>query len=228
MKLHLCIFILLFSCSSYSQSFSIEQAITEIDSIGSTESKSLNDTLVINQLIKELYVCTCKPDISNPGGKGQIYYQGKWEVESVSKDADKELCDERFLMQWDLSELPAEIRIIEAKLRMVCAEFNGDKQGQLVYECISEPWSTESVYNDKPKTLPESRVVTGWPSKNSYHYVDITDYVKWWYHDRIPNYGLMGLSMDVETNNSAVFCSSKFPKEHLRPGLIVVFQENIF
>jgi len=226
MKIYLYLFVVVFSCSSYSKSLSIEQVKTDIDFVISIKSKSLNDTMVIKNIIKELYVCTCKPDTNNPSGNGEIYYQGKWEVNSVSNDVDKHLCDERFLMQWDLSELPKGIKIIEAKLRLVCAEFNGDKQGQLVYECISEPWSADFGYNKKPNTLPESRVVTGWPKKNSYHYVDITDFVKWWYHDSIPNYGLMGLSVDTETNNSAIFCSSKFPKESVRPKLIVIFQEN--
>ncbi len=134
-------------------------------------------------------------------------------------------CDERFLLQWDLSEIPKEIKIIEAKMRLVCAEFNGDEQGQLIYECISEPWDADIGYSKKPKTLPENQVVTGWPTKNTYHYVDITDFVKAWYYNKTPNYGLMGLSVNTETYNSALFCSSEYPKESVRPKLIVIFSK---
>jgi len=186
--------------------------------------KSLFDTLVIKDISKELYICTCKPNTANPSGKGKLYYQGKWKVESEKKDS-MYFCDERFLVQWDLSEIPEEIKIIEAKMRLVCAEFNGDEQGQLVYECISEPWDEDIGYNKKPKTLPENQVVTAWPAKNTYHYVDITEFVKAWYCNEIPNYGLMGLSVNTETKNSALFCSSEYPKESVRPKLIVIFSK---
>lgn len=186
--------------------------------------KSLNDTLVIDDISKELYICTCKPNTSNPAGKGDFYYQGKWKVKSEVKDS-MYFCDERFLVQWDLSELPKGIEIIEAKMRLVCAEFNGDQEGQLVYERICEPWNADIGYSEKPKTLSENRVVTGWPTASTYHYVDITDFVKAWYYNKIPNYGLMGLSVNTETNNSALFCSSKYPKESVRPKLIVIFSK---
>jgi hypothetical protein len=128
-------------------------------------------------------------------------------------------------MQWDLSELPKGIKIIEANMQLVCSEFNGDKQGQLVYECISERWNEDIGYSQKPNTLPESRVLTDWPTKNSYHFVDITGFVKSWYNNKIPNYGLMGSSVNTKTLNSAIFCSSKFPQEEVRPKLIIIYSK---
>lgn len=185
--------------------------------------KILNDTLVITKISKDLYICTCKPDIANPGGEGKIYFQGRYKKDEITEDADYHDCDERFLMQWDLSELPEGIKIIEAKMRLVCAGYTGDEIGQLVYECISEPWDANAGYSKKPETLPETRVTAEWPAKSTYHYVDITDFVKNWYNGSLLNYGLMGFSIDTETTNSALFCSSIFPQEDARPKLIITF-----
>jgi len=108
---------------------------------------------------------------------------------------------------------------------MVCAEFNGDKKGQLVYECISEPWNEDIGYSQKPNTLPDSRIFTDWPTGGSYHIVDIIAFVKSWYNNKIPNYGLMGYSINTETLNSAIFCSSKFPQEGVGPKLTITYSK---
>lgn len=185
--------------------------------------KSLNDTLVITKVIKDLYICTCKPNTANPNGEGKIYFQGRFKKDEITEDADYHDCDERFLIQWDLSELPRCVKIIEAKMQLVCYSYNGDKQGQLVYECISEPWDVNIGYSKKPATCPETRVTADWPVKSTYHYVDISDFVKCWYNGSLFNYGLMGFSINTETTNSALFCSSIFPQEDARPKLIVTF-----
>ncbi|MBW1612494.1 MAG: DNRLRE domain-containing protein [Deltaproteobacteria bacterium] len=185
----------------------------------------LNDTLVITKISKDLYICTCKPDIANPGGGGEIYFQGRYKKDKITEDADYHDCDERFLMQWDLSELPEGIKIIEAKMRMVCYGYTGDKKGQLVYECISKPWDENAGYSKKPETLPETRIMADWPVKSTYHYVNITDFVNSWYNGNIPNYGLMGFSINTETTNSALFCSSKFHQEDVRPKLIIIYSK---
>ncbi len=186
---------------------------------------SINDTLVISKISKDLYICTCKPDIANPGGEGEIYFQGRYINDKVTEDADYHDCDERFLVQWDLSELPEGIRIIEAKMRLVCAGYTGDKIGQLVYECISEPWDANAGYSKKPETLPETRVMADWPEKSTYHSIDITGFVKSWYKGSLPNYGLMGYSINTETTNSALFCSSRFHQEDVRPKLIIIYSK---
>jgi len=188
-------------------------------------NKSQNDTLVLTTISKDLYICTCKPNTANPNGEGKIYYQGRFNKDEVTEDADYSNCDERFLMQWDLAELPKGIKIIEAKMQLVCTAYNGDQQGQLVYECISEPWNTDIGYSHKPKTLLETRVKTNWPIKNTYHIVDITSFVKSWYNGSLPNHGLMGFSIDTETTNSAIFCSSIFPQANVRPKLIIIFSK---
>jgi len=188
--------------------------------------KTQNDTLVLTTISKDLYICTCKPDIANPGGGGEIYFQGKYYDDVVTEDADYHNCDERFLMQWDLTEVPEGIKIIEAKMRLVCAGYTGDKEGQLVYECVSEPWEENAGYNEKPGTLPETRILTDWPQKSTYHIVDITDFVKSWYNGSLINYGLMGFSINTETTNSALFCSSKFHQEDARPQLTIIFSKN--
>lgn len=188
-----------------------------------SKDKILNDTIVITTVNKEVYICTCKPDTCNPGGEGEIFFQGKYEMKAGTEDADAHNCDERFLMQWDLSELPVGIEIVEAEMELVCISFKGDKQGQLIYEYITEPWNADIGFNSKPNTSNEGRVFTQWPTGKQYHHVDITDFIKKWYSNEIPNYGLMGYSIDTETTNSALFCSPNFPQKDVRPKLIVIF-----
>ena len=189
-----------------------------------TMSKNSYDTLVINKISSELYICTCKPNIPNPSGAGNLYFQGKWKQDLVNKEVDYRNCDERFLIQWDLSELPKRIEIIVAKMELFCYEFTGDKQGQLVYEPITEPWNTELGYSKKPNTIIEDRILTVWPKAKQYHIIDITNFVKKWYDNKIPNYGLMGYSINTETTNSALFCSSIYPDKTLQPKLIIIYK----
>ena len=65
-----------------------------------------------------------------------------------------------------------------------------------------------------------------WTEAKQYHIIDITNFVKKWYCDKIPDYGLMGYSVNTETTNSAVFCSSIYPDKALQPKLIVIFSKN--
>jgi len=189
-------------------------------------SKNKMDTIVIQDISKEVYICTCKPNTCNPNGGGMIFFQGKYIEDRVTPDANYKNCDERFLIQWDLSELPDGINIVEAKMELFCSHFSGDKQGQLVYEYITEPWKADIGYAKKPTTSIDGRVLTDWPKAEQFHIVDITNFIKNWHYKKIPNYGLMGYSINTETTNSAIFCSSMFPDKALCPKLIIVFQKN--
>jgi len=189
-------------------------------------SKNPYDTLVIRKISNELYICTCNPNKSFPSGAGNLYFQGKWKQDLVNKEVDYRNCDERFLIQWDLSELPKGIEIVEAKMELYCNDFKGDKQGQLVYESITEPWNADIGYSKKPNTIIDDRVLTDWPKAKQNHVIDITNFIKKWYYNEIPNYGLMGYSINTETTNSAVFCSSIYPDKALQPKLVVIFKKN--
>ena len=188
-------------------------------------SKNFYDTLVIKGISNELYICTCNPNKCNPSGAGKLYFQGKWKQDLVNKDVDYRNCDERFLIQWDLSELPKGIEITEAKMELYCDDFAGDKKGQLVYESIAEPWNADIGYSKKPNTIIDDRVLADWPEAKQYHIIEITNFVKKWYYNKTPNYGLMGYSINTETTNSAVFCSSKYPEKAKQPKLTVIYRK---
>ena len=188
-------------------------------------SKNFYDTLVIKGISNELYICTCNPNKCNPSGAGKLYFQGKWKQDLVNKDVDYRNCDERFLIQWDLSELTKGIEITEAKMELYCDDFAGDKKGQLVYESIAEPWNADIGYSKKPNTIIDDRVLADWPEAKQYHIIEITNFVKKWYYNKTPNYGLMGYSINTETTNSAVFCSSKYPEKAKQPKLTVIYRK---
>jgi hypothetical protein len=199
---------------------------TNIKNAKDTISKNLYDTLVIKEISKELYICTCKPNTSNPGGEGQIFFQGKYKKNVVTNDADYNDCDERFLILWNLSKLPDGIKIIEAKMELYCIAYTGDKKGQLIYEYITEPWNADIGYSKKPNTTVDGRILTDWPESKQSHVIDITDFIKKWYYNKTPNYGLMAYSINTETTNSALFCTSKYPDKVSRPKLIIIYQKN--
>ena len=52
------------------------------------------------------------------------------------------------------------------------------------------------------------------------------DFIKNWYHKKIPNYGLMGYSINTETTSSAIFCTSKYLDSSLRPKLTIIYKNN--
>lgn len=188
--------------------------------------KNAYDTLVIQEISKELYVCTCKPNTSNPAGEGQIYFQGKYKEAKVTKDVNYEDCDERFLILWNLAKLPDGIEIVEAKMVLYCMKFIGDKHGQLIYESISEPWNADVGFAKKPNTSDKFRILTGWPESQKYHVVNVTGLIKNWYSKEVPNYGIMGYSINTENTNSAMFCTSIFPDKAARPKLVIIYQKN--
>jgi hypothetical protein len=188
--------------------------------------KEKSDTLIIKDISKELYICTCKPHTCNPTGEGQIYFQGKYFEDLVTEEANFKDCDERFLILWDLAALPLGIEIMEAKMELFCMKFVGDKKGQLVYESITEPWNTDIGYSKKPKTSEIGRITTPWPESKQTHSVNITGFIQNWYAKKMPNYGLMGYSIHTETTNSALFYTSKFPDKNYRPKLTIVYKRN--
>jgi hypothetical protein len=98
--------------------FRIPLYATDAGVTNETTSGKGYDTIIIKEIKKELYVCTCKPTTSNPSGYGQLFFQGKYKQNLVTKDLDYRDCDERFLILWDLSELPAGVEIIEAKMEL--------------------------------------------------------------------------------------------------------------
>jgi hypothetical protein len=187
--------------------------------------KSIVDTLVIQDISKEVYMCTCKPNTCNPAGDGQLYFQGKYKEDEVKDSVNYKDCDERFLIHWNLSKLPAGIQIIEAKMELYCMSFSGDKKGQLIYETITEPWKADIGYNKKPSTSIDGRILSDWPEPRKFYRVDITGFVQNWYANKIPNYGLMGSSIHTETTNSAIFYTSKYPDKKLRPKMIIVYRK---
>jgi hypothetical protein len=79
---------------------------------------------------------------------------------------------------------------------------------------------------ENKKVIAPKKVLTDWPKAKQYHVINITNFIKKWYYDKIPNYGLMGYSINTETTNSAVFCSSIYPVKALQPKLIVIFKKN--
>jgi len=181
-------------------------------------SKNANDTIVIKKINNEVYICTCKPDICNPSGEGITYFQGLY------NEGNYKACDERLLIQWDLSELPKGIKIIEAKMMLYCTDFVGNKQGQFLYEYISEPWNKDIGYSKKPNTSGDNKILTALPKEGQYHIIDVTNFVEKWHNKKIPNYGLMGYGFNMKTTTSAKFCSSKFPDKNKRPMLLVIYQ----
>jgi hypothetical protein len=162
---------------------------------------------------KDTYVCDCKPNVNNPNGSITHLYQGQYGV-----------CWDRILIRWDLSSLPKGISITSAVMELKCNMLFGSPNGRMVYYRFSGDWGETDV---TCATLPihaiEDSVVTGWPSMNRWHSVDITKMVQKWVADPAANFGLYGHSAQTTSQCCAEFNSSDASPDTVRPKLTITY-----
>ena len=149
------------------------------------------------------YICECKPNIHNPGGGGNSsLFIGNY----CSKS-------ERFLLHWDLSGLPAGVKISKAIIRLYCKEIYGHPSGRLIYAPLNSTWGNDVTYNSQPENDPNGQIIMEWPGKGKWQEVEISDLVHQWLTTPETNFGLIGYAVDIsEETCSAVFSSIQVPE----------------
>ena len=163
--------------------------------------------------IKDAYICDCKPDETNPNGNEKVLFQGQYKK-----------CFDRILIQWDLSTIKRDSKIIKAEMHFFHEKLygSGKKTGHLIYYPLAQSWSDKTItLNSLPEYYPDLKIVANWPEEKSWHIVDITEIVKKWVHGSLPNYGVYCHSEGTEATFVSKFISKEGTPIKSRPKLVV-------
>ncbi len=163
---------------------------------------------------KDTYICDCSPDENNPNGPITHLYQGQYGS-----------CYDRTLIEWNLSALPANAIIENAVMEMWFNQLWGSESGEMVYYPILEYWEeTQVTYNTQPAYSHDDSVVTGWPQQNnSWHPVDVTEFVRMWHDGSLENFGIYCHCQNTLSTCCAEFNSSDVGMEERRPRLTIEY-----
>ena len=164
---------------------------------------------------QDAYICTCKPDSTNPNGGENYLYHGQWGS-----------CYNRTLIQWDLSVIPAGAIIISAEMQLYCEAFYGSQSGEPVYNLIEESWDEQNVtYNNQPDYSSVIAAIGYWPDADEWYSLDVTEFVLAWFSGSEENYGICCLSQNTTGTCDPGFWSSNYSNGTLRPKLVVTYEE---
>jgi hypothetical protein len=163
---------------------------------------------------KDTYICDCEPDQNNPNGPITHVYQGQYGS-----------CYDRMLIEWNLSSLPAGATVTSATMELWFNQLWGSESGEMVYYPVLEYWEeTQVTYNTQPAYSQDDSVVTGWPqANNSWHAVDITEFVQMWHDGTLANHGIYGHCLNTVSTCCAEFNSSDVANEGQRPRLTIEY-----
>jgi hypothetical protein len=140
----------------------------------------------------------------------------------------------RSLLNFNLSEIPADVNILNATLSLYADTNNTDdgNLGQPMYgndnasylRMVTSAWvDSMTNWNTQPTTtltgevlLPQSTSTT-----QDYPNIDITGFVQYWYNNPNLNFGMELVMRDSVYYNSLIFCSSRYPDSTKRPKLFI-------
>jgi|GEM_PF-1656365 len=110
-----------------------------------------------------------------------------------------------FLVQWDISELPADATVVGARMELFVKDtgltYYGDENvedavGDVVCVLIAEDWDEGTVtWDERPAVYEKTKTMYGIPPagafwKRRWWSVDVTNFVRVWHDGALPNYGL--------------------------------------
>lgn len=140
----------------------------------------------------------------------------------------------RAFLEFDLSDLPSDAGILEAKLSLYNNPNSRDNWGshsgnnEVLLQRVTEPWAEYTLtWNNQPATSSVGAVSIPKSSSANQDYegIDITDFVKDWHADPTTNFGML-LRLKTETIYSCmIFASSDNTDSDLHPKLYIRYRE---
>ena len=131
----------------------------------------------------------------------------------------------RSYLQFDLSALPSNAVITDAKLGLFYFSQSGANVLNVALYKVQAPWQEDTInWNNQPMCSNIAETIRMMPDSpaNDFVYWQIKDLVKGWHDGSIPNYGMLLRDNDESTNNGYVeFWSSDYNIESQRPKLVV-------
>lgn len=170
------------------------------------------DTLVLTPA-QDAYICDCQPDVANPNGGPTHLYHGRYTT-----------CNDRSLIQWDLSGLPAGAQVQSAVLRLYCISFTGTPSGQPVFYLIDGQWDELTVtHNTDPGHSQAPLVTASWPEPQTWFEVDVTVLVEEWLSGSSENHGIYCTSQGCTSTSVPGFLSKDSDHPDLWPRLVITY-----
>ena len=138
------------------------------------------------------------------------------------------------LIQWDLSEVPANTVVVDARMwlfvKFAGISYHGDENvedavGDVVYLLVTDDWEEDTVtWDDRPSVDEGSIVVCGKPPAGinwgrRWWSADVTGFVRAWHDGVVPNYGLC-LRLDGTDLGDLGYYNAEFASSEavLEPG----------
>ncbi|NQV17561.1 MAG: DNRLRE domain-containing protein [Armatimonadetes bacterium] len=160
---------------------------------------------------KDTYICDCAPNTNNPNGPITHLYQGQYGV-----------CFDRTLIEWDLSIIPTGVQILSAVMELDFNTLHGSMSGQMAYYMITEAWEeTVVTFNTQPAYNEAMEIITDWPEPNTWHAVDVTEFVQFWIDNPNANFGVFCHCISTTSTCVAEFNSSDHSNSDVHPKLTI-------
>ncbi len=194
--------------------------------------------LEITYVIAQNNCLTIQPDAADGkdaflagGNQSNMNYGNHEEVTAAYWTVNGQWIPVRSLLEFDLSQIPANATITNAKLSLWCATAttsqtqlqSGDNES--VINRVTSAWNENTVtWNNKPSVSTQNQVVLSASTSNTQDYlnIDVTDL----YQDIISsgnNYGVMLQLASEYTYQSMVLASSDYSNAAKRPKLEICY-----
>jgi parallel beta-helix repeat protein len=124
--------------------------------------------------------CDCLTEASMPNGwTGKQSSIGFWEN-----------CWPCTLLRWPLSDLPGDIIVTGATIKLYCDSHWGNISGRLFFAPVTSNWNSAVTYSTRP-TIDESQAIeVPWPNRGQWFEIDVTSIIEQWAEGILSNYGI--------------------------------------
>jgi len=178
---------------------------------------------------KDAYIWYLTDQSLRYGKTNDLNYENREYISAVVWTWDGSLGFENSLLYFDISSIPSNTQIVNAKLSLHKyddfdkKDFDHSESYEFYVQKILSVWDENKVtWNNQPKVSDKDKFIV--PDKGDYTNIDLTNFVKDWVKNPSENFGIMISCTIKETYRGIVFCSKEYQDNDLRPSLTITYK----